>query len=355
MSQRITKALIAALFVLGVAAPSALGAGPARVSVRVEAPTRTLVPLTTLTTTTKAVVKDGVAAHGCTGTSAAGALEQATKGSWTAAYFSGLGYSVSTIDGVAPASFSDYWTLWINGKSSQLGLCGSELARGDSVLLFLCHSGADFSCQNHPLAIRAPRSYRAGHPFTVHVDAIKDDGSTIPAAGATVRGGNAPATVAADGTARVTVGAGEAVLSASGIGDVVSDPVHCGGGSCGSSDRTAPRIAIARIKRGATFTAAHAPRELRGTALDASGVTVSLRLVRIANGSCSAFDGRSARFRRQAHCSVAKASFFDVGDKARWSYLLPAKLAAGRYVLDVRAVDGAGNARTSELRFKVTA
>ena len=35
----------------------------------------------------------------CTGTSAAGALELATSGSWSGAYFSGLGYSVETILG----------------------------------------------------------------------------------------------------------------------------------------------------------------------------------------------------------------------------------------------------------------
>ena len=35
--------------------------------------------------------------------------------------------------------------------------------------------------------------------------------------------------------------------------------------------------------------------------------------------------------------------YFAIGDKADWSYLLPAALAQGRYVLDAIAIDGAGN------------
>ena len=37
------------------------------------------------------------------------------------------------------------------------------------------------------------------------------------------------------------------------------------------------------------------------------------------------------------------APYFAIGDKADWSYLLPARLGKGRYVLDAIAIDGAGN------------
>ena len=57
-------------------------AGPATVTVRVEGDAETLVPRTALTTTTAPVSKDGDASHSCTGTSAAGALEQASGGDW---------------------------------------------------------------------------------------------------------------------------------------------------------------------------------------------------------------------------------------------------------------------------------
>ena len=35
--------------------------------------------------------------------------------------------------------------------------------------------------------------------------------------------------------------------------------------------------------------------------------------------------------------------FFSIGTSAAWSYRLPQALTKGRYVLDVRTVDGAGN------------
>ena len=46
-------------------------------------------------------------------------------------------------------------------------------------------------------------------------------------------------------------------------------------------------------------------------------------------------------------CGAANAKFFSIGDRADWSYLLPSKLAKGRYVLDVRATDGTGKADTT--------
>ena len=35
--------------------------------------------------------------------------------------------------------------------------------------------------------------------------------------------------------------------------------------------------------------------------------------------------------------------YFAIGDRPDWSYLLPARLGQGRYVLDVIAIDKAGN------------
>src|SRR5215207_8081791 len=107
MSRRIIGSVVGALVAAALVAPLAHAASPARVHVRAEAPGRTLVD-TTLTTTRRAVVgKDGNDAHSCTGTSVAGALEQATAGDWAASWFDGLGYAVDAIEGVrAPADFS---------------------------------------------------------------------------------------------------------------------------------------------------------------------------------------------------------------------------------------------------------
>jgi hypothetical protein len=356
MSRRIIGSVIGALAVAGLAAPVAHAGAPAKVTVRVVGPSSTLAAAT-LTTTTKPVVKDGIAAHACSGTSAAGALEQATHGKWTASYFSGLGYAVDTIGGVKPAGF-DYWTLWIDGKASMTGLCDSELQPGDQVLEFVCHDATapDYACKNRPLALIGPKGrVRPGHAFGVRVVTLKDDGTTVPAPGVTIHGGASPVKADANGRAQVVLAAGESALRATRAGDVPSAPLDCAigskDGSCGSSDRTAPSLAVAGIKAGETFAAKHAPRELRGVARDPGGVTVALRLTRRAGKRCATFDAKRGAFRA---CNPAKrAPLFDVGSKVRWSYLLPAKLAPGAYVLDVRATDGAGNRRSLRIRFRV--
>jgi len=90
--------------ITGLAVAGLLSAVPstalaADVTVRVEGAKTSLVSERTVSTTSQAVVKDGDASHGCPGDSAAGALEQATKGRWTAAYSDGLGYYVTGIAG----------------------------------------------------------------------------------------------------------------------------------------------------------------------------------------------------------------------------------------------------------------
>ena len=41
-------------------------------------------------------------------------------------------------------------------------------------------------------------------------------------------------------------------------------------------------------------------------------------------------------------CGIDRAAFFTVGDAATFSYLLPAALGPGRYVLDAEAVNSSG-------------
>src|ERR1700685_1215786 len=66
-SRRISVALGAACLCLLAFAPAVLAAAPAAVTVRVEGANATLVPPTEVTTTTEPVIKDGNAAHSCTG------------------------------------------------------------------------------------------------------------------------------------------------------------------------------------------------------------------------------------------------------------------------------------------------
>jgi hypothetical protein len=348
LSRSILASVAGALAVTALAAPSVHAAGkPANVTVRVEGPTATLADAQ-VKTTAAAVKKDGE--HACSGTSAAGALELATKGRWDASYNASFGYFLTGVGGVTPSG-SDYWVVWLNDRSSMTGLCDTELQDGDDVLLFVCTPTPDFSgCTNRPLAIVAPRRKSAAP--TVQVVAYGPDGSTTPVAGATVTGGKKAVRTGTDGRAKVTLAAGQNSLRATSAGDVPSAKLHCSAGRCGSSDVTKPALTVGGLKAGATYTAAKAPRALRGTAADPSGVAVELRLTRRAAGTCTTLDGQRERW---VPCSRRAAAWLDAGDRRRWQYLLPGRLAAGRYTLTARATDGAGNVARRDVSFTVAA
>ena len=114
-----------------------------------------------------------------------------------------------------------------------------------------------------------------------------------------------------------------------------------------AADRTAPKAHLAKLANGAKFAAGKGPRALAGTVdADPSGiVAVKLRLTRRSGGRCAYYSGRKEAF-RSTKCG--RAFFFKIGDDADWSYLLPQRLTKGRYVLDVVAIDRAGNRDTLE-------
>lgn len=352
MSRRITGSVVGALAAASLVAPVAHAGSPAKVSVRAEAPGRTLVDAT-ITTTRARVKPDGT--HVCSGTSAGGALWQATAGGWSGTWYDSFGdYTVDVIDGArGPADFSAYWAFWINGKLSTTGVCGTELQNGDDVLEFLCTSTPDFSsCTNLPLDLQAIRS--RGGDVDVEVTRLKGDGTSAPVAGATVKGGEQPVRTAANGRATIALVDGQSRLRATHAGDVPSGRLHCQRGAhaatCGSRDRTPPALTVKGIADGQTFAAAKAPRVLRGGAVDPEGAGVGFRLTRRAGGACTAFDGHKARFRS---CGRSGAPLVDAGDGPRWSYLFPARLEPGSYRLVVYSTDDPGNTRILRIRFTV--
>ena len=119
-------------------------------------------------------------------------------------------------------------------------------------------------------------------------------------------------------------------------------------GACGTKDRRAPRGKIVSIREGQRFGRGKGPRTLSGiVAPDPSGLAaVRLRLTRNDGGRCATFDGRSERFATLKRCGATRGRWFNAGDREAWSYLLPARLGRGRYVLDVQARDRAGNVDT---------
>jgi hypothetical protein len=361
-ARRLTGLLVVGLL-LALAAPAG-AAGPANVTVRVEGSADTLVPRTTVRTTTTPVNKDGQAGHTCTGTSVAGALEVATGGAWTATWSGSLKYFVTGIKGEAPSG-ADFFSLWINGRESQLGVCDAELQEGDDVLFFVarCVAGPppDYACQNPPvlpLVLTAPATATAGQPFTVRVTELASNGAASPVSGATVSGGGASAATGTDGTATLTLSASagvratkdgrarSATVSVS-VAPPVSRPVPPPPGPICACLAVPSRGKILSIREGQRFARGRGPRTLRGTVSATSGVRlIRLRLTRNDRGRCQTFDGRRERFVRIARCGATRGRWFSVGDRADWSYLLPSRLSRGRYVLDLEVTDAAGNRDT---------
>lgn len=387
VSRRLWPALAAALLSLllagALAAPVALAGTPAAVTVRVLglAPNyEALTPPTQVTTTTTAVTKDG---GSCSGTSAGGALELATKGDWEGKWNSEFNdYEVLSIDGrTYPFGAGlPYWSFWVNNKYSEEGVCDVELEAGAQVLFFPeCYSAEECPNASSVLAIEAPSTAEVGKPLSVIVSRFNAKGERTPAANVTVGGGGVSAETDIEGRATLKFAEdGTFLLRANGANgeepkSVPGETYVCahegedgtcgtkapvgislsttGSGSAPSSappPYTGPYALVADatgIADGQVYPRGRGPRVLSGTVSSHASVTsISLRLRRTYHGRCWAYNGSSERLRR-ARCS--QSSFFQIasgGDS--FTYLLPSRLPAGRYVLDIEATDSAGNRTT---------
>ncbi len=358
-------------------ASATLAAGPAAVTVRIEGLSETRLLPTPLTTTTAPVVKDGNAEHACTGTSAAGALQLATNGNWSGPWNSQYKqYEIYSIEGESHlfesgAAANYYWSFWLDEKESSTGPCETELQPGDRVLFFPACYGSACPPAQTPLGIEAPSSGSTGEAFTVTVRKYSSSGAASPVSGASVSEGSATATTDAGGHATLTVAqTGDVTLRASASESVRTEATVCvhngNDGNCGTTapttttstattplviappkPYTGPYAVVAHVGGlldGHAYAAATAPRVLAGTVAAASPVaSVSLELRREYRGRCYAYDGARERF-RVAHCGTG--SFFKVSGNGVFNYQLSSALRPGRYVLDVKASDAAGNRTT---------
>jgi len=371
MHIRLPSLALGLLLLLLLAVPAA--AAPGTVNLRVEGKTVTHFegPVTTDVRTVDG--HDGSGAHTCDTTGAGGTsaptaggalatASEATPFAWKGTWFASFSdFAVDTIDGETPDFNVDatFWGFWVNGAFASAGVCSTKVQEGDRVLLAVA-TGSEKA-----LALAGPASANKG---TATIVTVTDAGSGTPQAGASVGGattgadGKASVTFAATGTQSLKAIAPNAIRS-----NALSVCVHDGDdGTCGTTkpaggstpttttttapapvavavvDRTAPKAHVAKLANGARFGAGKGPRELAGTVdADPSGiVAVKLRLTRRNGGRCEYYSGRKETF-RATRCG--RSFFFKIGDDADWSYLLPKKLAAGRYVLDVVAIDRAGN------------
>lgn len=126
------------LLAAGLAGPAqaAAQAAPATVTIRVEGADATLLGATEVTTRTTPVDKAGTA---CSGTSAGGALEVATRGAWSGAVTPETGQTVQEIFGERhPVEGNGArWVLAVNSVPTTSSPCALELNPGDTVLLFV--------------------------------------------------------------------------------------------------------------------------------------------------------------------------------------------------------------------------
>jgi hypothetical protein len=375
-SRTATVAVICVALTLLTTAPAVLAVGPATVTVRVEGLTETKLAPTQVTTTTAPVVKDGNPEHACPGTNALGALQLATNGNWGGPWNGEFKqYEIYSIEGEthlfeksAPANY--FWAFWLDEKEASLGACEAQLQPGDRVLFFPSCFGAACPPAPGPLGIEAPAGANVGEAIQVTVKKYSPKGEASPAARASLTGAAAPATTDAGGHATLTfASAGQISLRVSAPESVRTETtvcVHAGNdGTCGTTAPTGTHASAPPTSSGppapytgpfalvAKFTGlaeshvyarGRAPRLLTGTVTAHSAVTsVSIALRRRYHGRCTAYSGPRALF---IHAACGTASFFRVSRSASFSYLLPAALAPGRYVLDVAATDAAGDRTT---------
>jgi hypothetical protein len=385
-TRRILLALSAVCLSLVVFASAALAGEPATVTVRVQGlDGETLLPQTQVTTSTTPIP---VESGSCSGTSAGGALYDATHGNWKVKY-AGEGVEIDGIEGLNFPSFAEnpgiYWAFWLNDKYAENGACKEEVSSGADIVFFAqCYEMGTYCPSNptapeHFLTMTAPKSsvVNLGETVAVTVASLStESGASEPSlpAGVTVTGGSSSATPGAGGVTTVSFSAaGTYTIQAQAADSVGSDQyticVHNGNdGNCGTTAASttttgttatspAPAVVSAPYKGpyalvahatgvidGHVYAPGKAPRVLAGTVAAHSAISaVSLELRRSYKGRCYAYDGTSTRFVR-ARCG--HGSSFKVSSDRSFSYLLPAALAPGRYVLDIQATDVAGNHST---------
>jgi hypothetical protein len=170
-----------------VVAPSAAGAKTTpptvapKVTVRVEGLTKTLLAAKAVRVPTSGWITKGATPKGaCPAHSGAGAFNNATRGRWTGKYYQGIGIFITSVFGVKPSNPNDYWTVFVNNRTANAGICDIKPRRGEQ-LLFAITDGEQL-----PLVLRAPSQARVGRAITVTAGYYGKSGFT-PAAGVHVR------------------------------------------------------------------------------------------------------------------------------------------------------------------------
>jgi hypothetical protein len=402
----IRRALVGALLASSVSAAVA-SATPVTVNLRVEGSTQTLFegPVTT-DARTLVTTSDPAPGHPCdvadNGPTPPGGTTSGTPTTalYDAAGANGLAFDAQWFGSTQFGDVNDYfvskvgsdankgspgfesWGLAVDYTAVSTGGCQVAATPGMDVLW-----AYDFFSKVHLLKLTGPPVANAGDPVTLHV-VDGQNGSAVQGASVagttTDAGGDARPTFSTVGTYRLKAEKSDSVRS-----NALTVCVHAGNdGNCGTPapapaetppsesssttqestvappatppvvepDRVAPQGQIDGLADGTVFAHGDGPRELHGRAGDPQSTlravtlvpdpsalqAVRLRLTRNDRGRCAYYSGTSERFRR-ARCGASHGRYFTIGTQPVWSYLLPFRLPRGRYVLDVLAIDKAGN------------
>lgn len=385
MKSKTTAGVVAGLVAFGAA--SSASAAPVTVDLRVEGPTRTLAEQKVtvdvrpfkFSNSSQTYQCDGTGPSGSTTTPSPtrnGALAEASERTpfELTGTFGTFGASFERINGESVAFNSqtnEFLGEYKNGRFAEFGGCGDPVTNGDDVL-YAYGDGSE-----RLLRLAGPATVKPGESATLTVT-DQADGQAV--AGATVadritdsngRASTAPLTMRGPQAFKATKA--RAIRSNS-VSVCVTDGADgfCGttkpgdppqpatmttpptastcittgdDGFCGTVDRRAPSGRIGSVREGQRFARGRGPRELSGSVgRDGTGIAkVELRLTRNDRGRCSFYDAGTERLRRMRWCGAARGRYFFVNDRSDWSYLLPGALPRGRYVLDLRVTDRAGN------------
>jgi hypothetical protein len=365
-------------------------AAPVTVNLRVEGSSQTLYE-GSVTTDAKTLTKDNTGPHPCDGTNGGvnptpgptmtGAMDDgATAAGFTWAATWDDGYQDFFISRIGPdtntgaPNFQPYWGYFHNWVATQIGGCQQQVSAGDAVLFAYSNYGEPL------LQLSGPGRAATGQSFSVTVQQNDGNGNRTVAPGANVQGhttdaaGQATLSFSDPGVKRI-----KATRSGSVRSNAIDVCVYAeGSGDCGTTkagsgepgppaqetpgqpappakDTTPPLVTIGQPVDGRTY--AKGPRLLSGNVSDDHGLQqVFLRVRKPGSGAsktrCRWYSAKREVFtHRSVPCS--RSRFFRIGKSGNWSYLLPARLRTGGYVLDVKALDTSYNAGRATASFRV--
>ncbi|HEY6398386.1 MAG TPA: DUF4430 domain-containing protein, partial [Solirubrobacteraceae bacterium] len=198
----LSGAILALVSFPSAVAVAASGSGT-MVSVRVEGKMRTLLGAKNVTTQSGWITKGGAPTGACSASSAAGALDLATRHRWSGTFSTQFqNYFITKVLGESETSKKSFWAIFVNNVSATVGICGIQLHSRDK-LLFAAVSPTSKRPVSYPTAIHGPSTVTVGNSFRIQVVYFDAAGKARPLAHARVSGSGVSLVTNAHGSASI--------------------------------------------------------------------------------------------------------------------------------------------------------